>query len=37
MAERGREFVREHYDIRMIWEQMQRLLETGDDYEEFCD
>lgn len=37
IAERGSEFVREHYDIRLIWKQMQRLLETGDDYEEFCD
>ena len=36
-AKRGCEFVREHYDIRLIWEQIHRLLETGEDYEEFCD
>lgn len=37
MAKRGCKFVREHYDIRLIWEQIHRLLETGEDYEEFCD
>ena len=36
-ARRGQEFVRKHYDIGLIWEQIHRLLETGGDYEEFCD
>lgn len=37
MTRRGRAFVRERYDIKHIWEQIFRLLETGGDYEELCD
>ena len=33
----GREFVRNNYDIALIWDQIKRLLEMGEDYEEFCD
>ena len=33
----GQAFVRENYDISLIWEQIRQLLELGGDYEEFCD
>lgn len=36
-AARGQAFVRENYDISLIWEQIRQLLELGGDYEEFCD
>ena len=36
-AARGQKFVRENYDIALIWEQIRQLLELGGDYEEFCD
>lgn len=35
-AERGREYVRENYDIEPVWKQIRDLLEFGGDYEEFC-
>ena len=33
----GRKFIRDNYDIALIWDQIRRLLEMGEDYEEFCD
>ena len=36
-AEKGQQYVRENFDIHLIWEQIKQLLETGGDYEEFCD
>lgn len=36
-AEEGRRFVLENYDIHIIWKAIKQLLETGGDYEEFCD
>lgn len=34
---RGQKFVRDNYDIDLVWEQIRKLLELGGDYEEFCD
>ncbi len=36
-AESGQKFIRDNYDIGLIWDQIRRLLEMGEDYEEFCD
>ena len=36
-AGRGQKFVRDNYDISLIWEQIRQLMEFGGDYEEFCD
>ena len=36
-SSRGQEFVRDNYDIALVWEQIRELLELGGDYEEFCD
>lgn len=35
-AEYGQKYVRENYDIGLIWEQIRNLLKFGGDYEEFC-
>ncbi len=35
-ASRGRRFVRENYDISLVWGHIKSLLERGGDYEEFC-
>ena len=35
-AAAGQKFVRENYDISLVWEHIRNLLEMGGDYEEFC-
>lgn len=35
-ATAGQTFVRENYDISLVWEHIKSLLERGGDYEEFC-
>ncbi len=35
-AAAGQKFVRDNYDISLVWEHIRSLLEMGGDYEEFC-